>query len=58
MKMLEATKKVKKFITGQSRYCQSCGFESETLLMSTTKNPQVGKLQLCRKCYDKAKDIT
>jgi len=56
--MLEATKKVKKFITGQSRYCQSCGFESETLLMSTTKNPQVGKLQLCRKCYDKAKDIT
>ncbi|MFA6421915.1 MAG: hypothetical protein WCV92_00725 [Candidatus Buchananbacteria bacterium] len=45
--------KRKKFVTGQSRYCQNCGAESIKLYKVTPESQKSSHLQYCQKCYDK-----
>jgi len=44
---------VRKFMTGESRYCQNCGKESYELfeIIQDGKNLK-NKLQYCKKCCD------
>ena len=39
---------VRKFITGESRYCQRCGKESFTLYEVDQNNGMKNKLQYCK----------
>lgn len=43
---------VKKFITGESRYCQHCGKESHTLFEIIQSSKIKNKLQYCKECFD------
>jgi hypothetical protein len=46
----------KKFITGESRYCQKCGKESRKLFQVTNETKKIDQLQCCPDCkvkYDK-----
>ncbi|MBU1164578.1 hypothetical protein KKA15_03380 [Patescibacteria group bacterium] len=47
--------KVKKFITGEPRYCQCCGKESHDLFEVTDNAQKLHQLQCCEKC---AKDYS
>ncbi len=44
---------VRKFITGESRYCQSCGKESYVLFEIIQDIRLKNKLQYCKQCCDK-----
>ncbi len=44
---------VRKFMTGESRYCQGCGKESYTLFEVIQDGKIKNKLQYCKKCFDK-----
>jgi len=48
----------KKFTTGESRYCQSCGKESHELFEVTHKNQKINQLQCCKNCKDQSNKIT
>ena len=41
---------VRKFITGESRYCQNCGKESYDLFEFIQENKMKNKLQYCKRC--------
>ena len=43
---------VRKFVTGESRYCQNCGKESYALFEIIQEGKLQGKLQYCKKCCD------
>ena len=43
---------VRKFVTGESRYCQHCGKESYTLFEIIQDGKLKSKLQYCKKCCD------
>lgn len=43
---------VRKFMTGESRYCQSCGEESYVLFEVIQEGKLKNKLQYCKKCRD------
>ncbi|MCX6740675.1 MAG: hypothetical protein NTZ49_05635 [Candidatus Parcubacteria bacterium] len=43
---------VRKFITGESRYCQHCGKESYALFEVIQDDKVKNKLQYCKECYD------
>jgi hypothetical protein len=43
---------VRKFITGESRYCQKCGKESYELFEIIQNDKMKNKLQYCKKCFD------
>lgn len=43
---------VRKFMTGESRYCQNCGKESYTLIEVVQDEKSKNKLQFCQKCFD------
>lgn len=47
--------KTRKFVTGESRYCQSCGKESYNLFEATQANQKINQLQYCQECYNKSK---
>ena len=44
---------VRKFITGESRYCQNCGKESYELFEIIQEGKVKNKLQYCKKCLNK-----
>ena len=46
-------KKIRKFTTGQSRYCQNCGIESFVLIAAIPANQKISQLQYCKDCIDK-----
>jgi hypothetical protein len=46
---------VRKFTTGESRYCQNCGKESYDLLEIIQESKLKNKLQYCKKCFDSKK---
>ena len=46
-------KKIRKFTTGQSRYCQNCGIESFVLIATTPANQKISQLQYCKDCIEK-----
>jgi hypothetical protein len=48
-------KKVKKFIAGQSRYCQNCGVESTELFEVTQNIQKKDQLLYCDKCKSEHK---
>ncbi len=54
MKKIKAAKLtgVRKFVTGESRYCQNCGKESYELFEITQEGKVKNKLQYCKKCFD------
>lgn len=56
MKKLKAPKisGVRKFITGESRYCQRCGKESFALFEIIQDNTLKNKLRYCKQCAEKA----
>lgn len=41
----------RKFVTGESRYCQKCGKESYQLFETSQSNKFKNKLQYCKKCF-------
>ncbi|MEK7653350.1 MAG: hypothetical protein AAB358_02640 [Patescibacteria group bacterium] len=43
---------VRKFVTGESRYCQKCGKESYVLFELVQDGKTKNKLQYCKKCFD------
>lgn len=43
---------VRKFITGESRYCQNCGKEAYDLFEVTQDEKLKNKLQYCKRCRD------
>jgi ribosomal protein S27AE len=43
---------VRKFVTGESRYCQNCGKESYELFEIIQDGKIKNKLQYCKKCFD------
>lgn len=43
----------RKFMTGESRYCQNCGKESYELFEIIQDGKIKNKLQYCKKCFDK-----
>lgn len=43
---------VRKFVTGESRYCQNCGKESYVLFEIIQDGKIKSKLQYCKKCFD------
>ena len=43
---------VRKFTTGESRYCQNCGKESYALFEIIQDGKIKNKLQYCKKCFD------
>lgn len=45
----------KKFKTGESRYCQSCGKESHNLSEVTKEIQAVNQLQYCEECKKEIK---
>ncbi|MFA6321949.1 MAG: hypothetical protein WCX71_00530 [Candidatus Buchananbacteria bacterium] len=45
--------KGRKFMTGDSRYCQNCGKESYVLLEIIQDEKLKNKLQYCQKCFDR-----
>ncbi|MFA6254886.1 MAG: hypothetical protein WC675_02485 [Patescibacteria group bacterium] len=47
---------VRKFITGESRYCQNCGKESYELFEITQEGKIKNKLQYCKKCFNSFND--
>lgn len=54
---MEKVKKIKlsgvrKFVTGESRYCQKCGKESYDLFEIIQDGKIKNKLQYCKKCFD------
>jgi len=55
VKKTEMAKKsgVRKFTTGESRYCQSCGKESYELFEIIQDGKTKNKLQYCKRCFDK-----
>jgi hypothetical protein len=54
MKKIKATKLtgVRKFVTGESRYCQNCGKESYRLFEIIQDGKIKNKLQYCKKCFN------
>lgn len=44
---------VRKFVTGESRYCQCCGKESYALFETVVGGKIKNKLQHCKECFDK-----
>jgi hypothetical protein len=44
---------VRKFTTGESRYCQSCGQESYELFEVVQDDKLKNKLQYCKRCFEK-----
>ena len=42
----------RKFMTGESRYCQNCGKESYELFEIIQDGKIKNKLQYCKKCFD------
>ena len=50
-------KKIKKFASGQSRYCQNCGIESFVLIATIPANQKISQLQYCKDCIDKNKNV-
>lgn len=46
---------VRKFITGESRYCQKCGQESYELFEIMQGEKIKNKLQYCKKCFESCK---
>jgi len=55
VKKILAVKKtgVRKFVTGESRYCQNCGHESYELFEIVQDGQIKNKLQYCKQCFDK-----
>ncbi|MFA5022348.1 MAG: hypothetical protein WC508_04690 [Patescibacteria group bacterium] len=47
---------VRKFITGESRYCQNCGKESYELYEIIQDDKTKNKLQYCKKCFSLKKN--
>ena len=45
----------RKFVTGDSRYCQNCGKESYELFTISLGVKLKNKLQFCKKCYNSNK---
>jgi hypothetical protein len=45
----------RKFMTGESRYCQNCGKESYKLFEVSQSAKMKNKLQYCKKCFDSNK---
>jgi len=45
---------VRKFVTGESRYCQNCGKESYSLFEIIQDVRLKNKLQYCQKCRDQS----
>lgn len=45
----------RKFMTGESRYCQKCGQESYELFEVSQGSKLKNKLQYCEKCYNSSK---
>ena len=45
---------VRKFVTGESRYCQNCGKESYALFEIIPDTKLKNKLQYCQKCRDQS----
>lgn len=43
---------VRKFMTGESRYCQNCGKESHNLVEIIRDDKVKNKLQYCKECVD------
>ena len=44
---------VRKFITGESRYCQNCGKESYDLFEIIIQGDKMkNKLEYCKECFD------
>lgn len=43
---------VRKFMTGESRYCQNCGKESYALFGIIQDGKTKNTLQYCKKCFD------
>ncbi|HLC89761.1 MAG TPA: hypothetical protein VJG65_02250 [Patescibacteria group bacterium] len=43
---------VRKFVTGESRYCQSCGKESYWLFEIIQDVRLKNKLQYCKQCFN------
>ncbi len=41
----------RKFVTGESRYCQKCGKESHDLFEIIPDGKIKNKLQYCKKCF-------
>ncbi len=46
---------VRKFVTGESRYCQKCGKESYELFEISQDAKLKNKLQYCKTCFDSNK---
>jgi len=42
----------RRFVTGESRYCQNCGKESYELFEIVQEGKIKNKLQYCKKCRD------
>ncbi|MFA6215227.1 MAG: hypothetical protein WC768_01505 [Patescibacteria group bacterium] len=55
MKKIKPAQKTgtRKFITGESRYCQNCGKESYELFEIIQDSKLKNKLQYCKECRDK-----
>jgi len=47
---------VRKFVTGESRYCQNCGKESYELFEIIQEGKVKNKLQYCKKCFNSFND--
>ena len=45
----------RKFVTGESRYCQKCGQESYELFEISVSSKFKNKLQYCKGCYNSSK---
>ena len=54
---ISKVKKIRKFTTGQSRYCQSCGIESIVLVETIPANQKISHLQYCKDCNNKNKNV-
>ena len=54
MNMIETVTQplVRKFMTGESRYCQNCGKESHTLFEIIKEDKVKNKLQYCKECVN------
>jgi len=54
MEKIKTAKKtgVRKFVTGESRYCQNCGKESYVLFEIIQDSKLKNKLQYCKKCFE------
>ncbi len=57
MKKSDKVKKtgVRKFMTGESRYCQKCGKQAYDLFEIIQGDKIKNKLQYCKECYKNSK---